>query len=418
MSLKFETGTLTAPGGTGNQTYNLVDSAFGTVKALFLWTVSNTSDGDVDGDGIFTMGMGTYRGGTASQFSTALFDTDAVAPSDCARVTSDSVILEGPDSATPGLGFEAVLVSLGDAQFTLDWTDAPATAIKVNYVALGGDAITDALATSVDVTTAAGTQDITVASGFGNPDLILAMSRVGPADQTTNGNAPFGLGVGLKKGGSAHSSFVTRSGRDPSEVGSHQTNSLIANLNNPTSMNSEYELVAATAWPSDGFTINKLTPVAGGDTPMYYLALRGNFSAEVGFGQAPTGAAPVVQDLPLGGAARGAVFFHDVLPANSGIVSSGSGLGVFGIGALDGSHEAWAAVGSVDDVSPTEASRHQSTTKAIRMIPDGTLESEADGSLSGYNVRLTWGDTDSVAREYGYLLLGDPPGAAVAWLGA
>ncbi len=409
MSLHLEVGTIIAPAGTGNQTYNLVDGGFGPVKVLILWAAYNTAAGDVDGHGIFSMGHGTYRGGTPQRAAVAFFDTDAVGTSDSARGRSEALILRGLSAATPTVDYEADLVSLDNAAFTLNWTDAPASQIKINYMVFGGDDVTDALATTVDITTAAGTQDVTVATDFGNPDLLLALSSSG-ATGNQNGNNYLGLGVGVDDANEAHSCYTVRDAQPSMDVASDQRATFLNVLNSSISTNMHIELSARSAWPTDGFQVNKVSAPTGSVTTLMYLAIRGTFSKVIGFGTVPTAAAPQTQDLPVGSTPRGALFFHNSVPANAGIETTHADLGTFGLGATDGTHEAWAGVGNDDGNANSIAHRHHSESKVIRMLTPsaaGTVASEADGSISGDNVRLAWPDTDTVAREYGYLLLGD-----------
>ncbi len=409
MALKCEVGTITAPAGTGNQTYNLVDTGFGTVKVLILWAAYNTAEGDVDGHGIFTIGYGTYRGATPQRFVATFFDTDALGTSDTARGRSESLILRGLSAATPTVDYEADLVSLDSAAFTLNWTDAPASLIKVNYMALGGEDITDALVTTVDITTAAGTQDVTIASGFGKPDLLMAIASSG-AIGNQNGNNYLGFGFGFDDANEGHSFYAARDAQANMDIASHQTATFLNVLNSSISTNMEVELSAHAAWPTDGFQVNKVTAPTGSSTTLSYLALRGTFSKVIGSTTVPTAAAPQTQNLSVGATPRGALFVHNAVPANASIEATHADLGMFGMGALDGTHEAWAGTGNDDGNTTSIAHRHHSESKSIKMYTpsaSGTLTSEADGSISGTNVQLTWGDTDTVSREYYYLLLGD-----------
>jgi hypothetical protein len=424
MSLKVEVGTITAPAGTGNQTYNLADSGFGAVKALLLWASYNTAEGDVGANGIFSQGFGTFRGGSSQQYCITYFDTDGVGTSDVARGRHADGILRGLSAATPTVDYVAALVSLGTAAFTLNWSDAPGSQIKVNYLALGGADITDALIVVPDITQAAGTQDITVASGFGQPDLLICLPSNGVADTDANGNNYLGLGVGYDDANERHSHWNARDAQAVMDVASHQTATLMCVLNNASggSISYEVELSARSAWPTDGFQVNKLSAPVGADQPLATLALRGSFSKAVGAMTVPTDAAPQIQDLAVGGTPRGALFFHNSVLPNAGTDSSSGDLGTFGLGATDGVHEAWEGVGQDDGNTTSVSHRNHSESKSIKMFTPsaaGTLASEADGSFSGNNVRLTWGDTDTVAREYCYLLLGDAPvveGVPVAWL--
>ena len=417
MALKFETGTLTSPGATGNQTVSLVDTGFGTVKAIRLWGTYETAEGDVDGDGIFCIGFGTFRGSVVQQHVAAYFADDANSVSDTARCSRSDGILRGFSAATPTVDFAAALVSLGDAQFVINWTDLPATAsIKFHYEAWGGSDVTDAMVVTFNpiAGTAPFTQDVTVATGFGKPDLLLAIAADSATgtDADVAGTAAIVFGVGKSDTEHGCSSFVNVDGQGSMALGVSQEASFLQLLGSHTFYRFDCDLAARADWPTDGFRLAHNGDIADPNTGRVgALALRGTFTSVIGSGLAPiTGTPPVTQDLAVGQTPRGAIFFHNTLAAGAGIVAAGADLGTFGIGSIDGTREGWSGTGD-DDAAPVSAThRHHSESKAIRMFTPGaagTLTSEADGSFSGNNVRLSWNDIDTVEREYRYLLLGD-----------
>lgn len=420
MALKVEKGVLTSPGSTGNQTTTLADSGFGTVKALMLWaTYATTATADIDGHGIMSIGFGTYRSSTAVQFAMNYFDTDAVGTSICAGGRTSASILHALSAATPTVDYDVALVSLDNAQFVLNWTDLPGTAsIKVHYLALGGSDITDALVGSIDVPTAGGTLDETVVAGFGQPNLLLFMSAGGGiADADGVAGATVGFGAAIDDSNELHSGWINEHNRPTMETASHQTATALGMLGNDTALFYEFEMSAKASWPTDGFRISTLTAPAGSDARVPYLALKGTFTSVIGVNTAPTAAPTVTQDLSVGQTPRGAIFFHNTIPANAALDNSNADLGLFGLGATDGTNEGWAGVGEDDANGTSTAHRHHSESKSIKMFTPaaaGTLTSEADASVSGTDIRLTWADTDSVAREYCYVLLGDGAPADVS----
>lgn len=415
MSLKFETGTLTAPGATGNQTISLVDTAFETVKALLLWTSYQTAEGDTDGDLIWCQGIGTYRGGAVQQYAHGAFADDAVATADTASTTRSDAILRllSAAGASPTVDASASLVSLGDAQFVINWTDLPGTAsIKVHYVALGGSDITDALASSFDLTAATGNQDVTVAVGFGQPNLIFG---IGIDNNTSTGEAAFWNPLFLSVGKSDTDQFISlfHDGDNLATIGLASlqvSGKMFVYANDGGSTFIDAALTARSSWPTDGFRVNKSVAAFAASAP--YLALRGTFTSVIGSGSAPTTAPTVTQDLAVGATPRGAIFVHNSLVATATLDTASADLGTWGIGATDGTREGWAGIGDDDGAADAQTHRHHSESKAIKMYTPGaagTLTSEADGSFSGNNVRLTWLAADTIAREYRYLILGDGP---------
>lgn len=411
--LKVEKGILVAPGATGNQTVSLIDTGFGTVKALLVWGAYQTAEGDTNGDAIFCVGIGTYRSSVAEQHCVSVIAADAVSPTVTASGSRTTSILRGySGAAAPTVDFDAALVSLGDAQFVINWTDLPATAsILFHYLALGGDDITDARVIPLDITTGTGTQNFTVATGFGKPDLMLSL---GSNNNTTDGDKTFWNTLFVGAGKSDTEQFVSsiHDGDALATVGlgALQKASFLTYASE-TTLHVDAPLTARSAWPTDGVQINKVVNTLGA-ARFGALALRGSFVSVIGAGTAPTAAPTVTQDLPVGSTPRGAVFVHNSLPVISGLETVSADLGTWGIGATDGAREGWAGIGDDDAAAASQTHRHHSGSKAIRMFTPGaagTLTSEADASFNANNVRLSWPDTDTDAREYRYLLLGDAP---------
>ena len=68
MALNVQVGTITQPGGTGNQTYDL--PANFDPKALILWTAPvNERGSNTAANAGLCLGFATYRGGAVQQRS-------------------------------------------------------------------------------------------------------------------------------------------------------------------------------------------------------------------------------------------------------------------------------------------------------------------------------------------------------------
>jgi hypothetical protein len=421
MALKFEKGVFTVPGSTGNQTVSLIDAGFGTVKAILLWTSNQTGEGEEGANAFWSHGIGTYRGGTPQQYAISAFLTDVAGTPATASGSRTSSILRGYLDATPTVDWNAALVSLGDAQFVINWTDLPGLAsIKVHYVALGGAEITDALVSSVDLTTGTGNQDVTVASGFGKPDLCLSVgTNSGTSDLDATFFNPIYLGVGKSDTDQFISLFCDSDNQTDVLLSSYQRSGrMFAYVDGAASVFLDAALAARADWPTDGIRVNKITNSLGGTARQGLLSLRGTFTSVISSGTAPTAAPTVNQDLAVGATPRGAIFVHNSIPTNAAADITHADLGTWGIGAMDGTREGWGGIGDDDAAADSNTHRHHSESKTIKMFTPsgtaGTLASEADGSFNGNDVRLTWADTDSVAREYMYLLLGDETAGAPA----
>jgi hypothetical protein len=421
VALALEKGVFTVPGSTGNQTVSLIDTGFGTVKAIMLWTTNLTGEGDDGNNAWWSHGFGTYRGSTPQRCAIAGFLTDVAATTATSSGFTMSSILRGYSDATPTVDFNADLVSLGNAQFVINWTDLPGTAsIKVHYIAWGGSDITDALVSALDFTTGTGNQDFTLASGFGQPELVISTgANSGTADQdATFWNPPY-IGAGKSDSEQFVSVYANSDNETDVKIGSYQkSGAMFAYADGGGSIFFEGALTSRASWPTDGIRVNKVTNGMGGSLRAVVLAFRGTFTSVVGSGTAPTAAPTVNQDLAVGATPRGALFVHNNVPANSSLELTHADLGTWGVGATDGTREGWGGIGDDDAATDSSTHRHHSESKAIKMYSpagaSGTLESEADSSFSGNDVRLSWADTDSVAREYRYVLFGDASAAAPA----
>ena len=102
------------------------------------------------------------------------------------------------------------------------------------------------------------------------------------------------------------------------------------------------------------------------------------------------------------------------LAASASVQTSGADLGAFGIGAYDGTDEAWVGVTSDDGAGTSQAESQLSQTKTVRHYTPvtPTLDGEADGVFTGNTFRLSYTDLPAVAVESNVLILGDAAGGA------
>lgn len=427
MALNVDVGTITAPGATGQQTYNLAVN-FG-LKAIILVTVGRAADGSSASTDVadLCLGMGTYRGATPQQWYCSVggeSGDQAAAHYANGSNTTDILKLYGPDMDTnpTTIDMEVALVSFGLQagstdldKFTLDWQNIFTTAsIIVGYIAIGGSAVTDALASSFAGSNAT-PQDVTVATGFGQPDLLLFGASTGSfadAGGTGTGADPkLSLAAGVSDTEQGSSLMKADDGALAMVCASYQVASVIASINAAvTAVDGEADLAAKANWPTDGFRLSWPT-VTTNTSP--YLALKGTFQKKIGTLTNPTaGGLPVSQDANVGFTPKLAVFFGNVLPANAAIDTTHADLGSFHIGAADGTDE-WNMSWSEDDTNTVQRTRVQmDRDKGIAMWANagGTYAvlAEADVSFSGNNVHQSWPDIDGTAREQYYLALGDP----------
>jgi hypothetical protein len=168
-------------------------------------------------------------------------------------------------------------------------------------------------------------------------------------------------------------------------------------------------------WPANGFRAVFDANPASADACLY-LALKGTFQSADGNNTAViAGSPPVTQDNAAGFAPKLGLVFGWNLAASSSLALTDADLGAFGIGAYDGTDQAWAGM-TEDDAALTMDSNQQQETDHIlaNYNQAASLQSSATGVFSGNNFRLSWDDIDSVARQYQWLALGDAAAASKA----
>lgn len=421
MSLVAEKGVITAPTSTGNQTYNL-GSAFDGIlpKAIILWTTDQTAADTTSDDSIMCIGIGTYRSSTVAQAYLSYWSQGAGAPtaSVVCRGRGTGSILKTFNADAAAVNQEVDLVSFSSgtpSNFVLNYADAPSAAVKIHYLVFGGTDITDALVGEY-TPPSAGTPpdvalDVTVASGFGQPDFILFLTGGAFGNLDAAGNGYLGLGVASQSDLTGRGSSIGETdGSGNMALGLWQKQRAVLNLS-ATSADSEADLAAVANWPTDGFRL-LWDDISSAGNRNHYLALKGTFQSAMGVNTALTAGAS--QDNACGFPPKAAMVFGGNLPTDTAVDTADADLGMYGVGATDGTNEGWAGVMQDDAKATSFAKRRHNETKTIQMWTPvtPTLESEADGSFSGNNFNLNWNNLDGVSREYTWFALGDAPAVA------
>lgn len=412
MALSVEKGVITAPTVAGSQTITL-PSGFNP-KAVILWTSYQTAAGNTGADGIFAIGFGTYRNGAAQVRCQGWFDDDGVGTSATGYDFSTTNILKGRSSPTT-VDFVCDLTSMAETEIVLNWTDAPASAIKVHYLALGGSDITDALVDDVLISANGTTQSETVATGFGKPDLLLFINHDRDSPSGGSGDAVLGFGAGYDDTAGAEALLKSLNANGSMNMGSGMKANRFGQRLVGVGIDGESNLDARANWPTDGFQFTKPDAYTLSNR-VSYLALRGSFKVAIGRSTTITTGSTVTLTGAAGTTAKCLLLFHTNVPQSDTIDITHADLGYFGVGAFDGTNEGHAGVGNDDGNTNSIAYRTHSETKVLQMFSEGAsgvLESEADASFSGADAVLTFNDLDSVERAFGWLVLGESAGAAV-----
>jgi hypothetical protein len=416
---------LTQPGATGNQTYNL--AAGFDPKAVILFGTPQTVDGSI-ANVTHGIGFGTYRGGVVQQRLNEFRSLDAAANSDNAVGThTDSIfrILTNTAGAS-STDCQIELISMtnaGTPNVVLNWSNLHTTAsIKIFMLVLGGSDITDALADDMAVNNASATQDETVVAGFGKPDFLFMASTQDVVTGAIAQNIQYSLGFGKQGEAGRSFGYTQTDGNTASIVGAAQRGDRIFQKIAPGG--ASWECIAkldtvVANWPTDGFRLI-FDAIPSFNTSLCYLALKGTFQSATGANSAPiSGGLPVVQDNACGFVPTLGFNLGWNLAAKATIDTASADLLGFGFGFVNGSLEAWIGFTEDDGAATMVSKQQRSATKFIQnwnVTP--ALQSEADGSFSTTNLRLSWNDIDTVAREYQWFALGPAVSAVIKDLDA
>ncbi|MGH9910337.1 MAG: S8 family serine peptidase, partial [Nitrososphaerales archaeon] len=153
VSLLVKEGTFTKTTATGNQ--NVTGIGF-KPKALLLFTTRQATQGTTD---IYNLAFGFSNG--SSSRSIGVQSNDNAATSNAGRAFGTQA-LRILSSGTPTVTAQANVTSFNSDGFTLNWTTNDSTASIIHYIALGGNATTNASVSSFVANTTTGNQAVPV----------------------------------------------------------------------------------------------------------------------------------------------------------------------------------------------------------------------------------------------------------------
>lgn len=384
--------------------------------AVIIWGTEQTADGKND-NASWSFGVGTDRGGTAANRCYCLYDGDASNACDGSERMSATAIINFVDLDDSTITCAASLVSFASDNFIINWTDLPDVAsTQFFYMVIGGSDVTDALCFDFNL---GGTspQDVTVASGFGQPDLLLLF---GPAFEVFGSLGPptideeinFSLGWGIKDGAQRAFCFLDDAGSGTMDVGFWQQDGIALGIDNadPSIEDIEVSLAASSGWPTDGFELT-LTNSPAATIDYCGLALRGTFNAAISARNTRTATGD--DDYDVGFVPEGAFCWGGSLPSGATPNTTHASLIQWWVSAFDGTNQRYKGLW-IDDNQPTSntAMQQRSDTTVAVYTPDILLE--ADASFTGTIFRLNYSDIDATAREYNVLVLGAAETGTVA----
>lgn len=295
---------------------------------------------------------------------------------------------------------EADFVSMDADGFTLDWTTADSNARIVNYIAIGGDSVTNVKTGQETARTTAGTK-ATTGVGF-QPDGMLFFAPGSNTAATVEGAQTHQSFIGWASSTSARG-FVGQRDIDGAVESSRQqqTNGVIAFTNSADSA----AFADLNSLDADGFTLNWTTPAVGAHY-FYWVALKGvsikagSFNQATSTGnQATTGvgfkpSSLIVQSFC--NTSTTSVVSHKRWSFGAGSSSSARGC-------------VWA--GSTHAASPAVRKNNLDRTKIIKLMTEAsggpTVDAAADlVTMDADGFTVNWTTVDATARQILYLAIG------------
>lgn len=384
-TLLAKAGSFTGTGSTGNQAVTGV--GFQPKVVLFRYNMSAVDTSQADA--IIGFGVGVS---SSDRRVSGNYATDNLSSSANAAWNQSSYCIY-----TPGGGSRADLVSLDSDGFTINWVTSSQMAVQ--YLALGGDAITHVKTGSAAAKTTTGNESYT-GLGFQPTALIVWAGKFSttPLDQSTNGSGLFGFATSSSERGFV--AWRNQNGSNP-QVAKHRqsTQRLLSTTTNFT----EADFVS---FDSDGFTLNYTT--AGGSADVfYYLALRGPQVKVSSFNQATSTGNQSITGAGFTPKAAIMASANDVSGNND--AAQAHARASFGW-ATGTSERASLWLGETDNVSPTVAKRNLDRTKLIKMMTEGstpTVNAAADHvSFDSDGQTINWTTADGTARQIIVLWIG------------
>lgn len=418
MALNVKVGTLTQPGSTGNADITL--AANFDPKAIIVWATPQTTDQVYNNDASLSFGFGTYRSSAVQQGYSTYYSEDTPTTSIVARGTNTDALLKlYSNGTTPTVDLEIDLVSMttgSGSKVTINWVNLHTTAsIRVHYMILGGSDITDAYVHSFALSTAAATQDVTVVAGFGQPDLVMwhASAATSLGDSATHCAMMFGVAA-------SDTERYCTTYNDEDNVGTMlnagwQKERAVLVLNPSTqAADAEADLASKASWPTDGYRLSFSDQATLG-VRMIGLALKGTFTSTVGYTDAPTTVSTV--NFDHGSTPVGALVFGTYGPGTStSIDSSSAQLGTIGIGATDGTSQAFAGAGNNDNSGVADCGLGNTVSETYLLVTGATAgggpDAQMESYFSGNNFVCDWTSAPASAHRLGVLTLGSAVAAA------
>lgn len=406
MAVGVKCGSFTKSG-----TSNTIGTTF-KVKALIVFGtgVGAASAGTYQGDGALQIGISD---GTTNYLSAIRVDDGAA--------TSDTYItwngyVAATYSATATMQDTGVATFGASTDFTITWTNGgtPQTPVFY-YIALGGDDITNAKVNFQDLTSSSGNIGYT-GIGF-QPDwgfFIKPGIKVSLGDSLTFANNTIGSVMSTSRRWSM--SYLDEDGSNTQDSWAwHQSDQIIANLNNAGAIASEADFVS---WDTDGYTLNWTNAPNAGDDLVGLFIKGGVWDVDTFTKPTTTGAQDQIVTLNNSTLTPKLVILASVQQVAS--ASPVNRLLTMAFGATDGTSEGCVYMGSGPDTSdPMINAEVHLNNKVLRLATANATEANTatnaecsivtGGSMAtAGQFTLDWTTVDSTtAHQISYIVLGE-----------
>ncbi|MDO8750566.1 MAG: hypothetical protein Q7K03_05430 [Dehalococcoidia bacterium] len=342
-----------------------------------------------------------FATGAANERGVAIAEDDAALTSNAGSWKSATNMILMLSNGTPTLAAKAELTSFDADGFTINWTTNEARADTIHYIALGGDGLTNAVASTFNLSITTGNQAVT-GLGF-QPDFVLFLFGGTAAGANDTGLLFSQLSLGIAQSSTSQGAVVVAT-RDAdtantSKRSQQRTNASILLLTNAAPP-AQDAIAAFVSMDVDGFTVNKSNAPAA-STPIFYLALKGGSHLVGNFAQpAATGSQTVTG---VGFQPRSLMFLSRNMVAGTTIVapntlSVGAGISSAAQGSI------WSQARNVD---PSDTNSYTATNAVVTMAT-GPTTLNAQATLSGFTsdgFTLNWSAADATARQVLYWAL-------------
>lgn len=383
-------------------------------KALRAWCGRAGSDNSWSAHAAMSIGFATED----EQCGVHTLDQDGIGTSANGHVSDSTFLLRGfaagGNPPTTDWQLSAASTLFVSDGFDLVVDDAPSTNIIVHYVVYGGTDITDVEIGSVTTDYTQFPVNVTVRSGFGQPDLLFFASA---NDLVNQQRAVISVGFAKSDTERFQAGYYQGSGETTMDCGTAFAERALTIWRGTTTPTIEFsfDLDVKANWPTDGFraVLAESTGSAAQSAVFFYLAFRGTFQSKLAVASAPTSAGD--QDLDAGFPPVAETFLTDSLPTGAASPNlSHADVGGLAMGDYDGTDQGVVAFHQDDGNTNSVAKNFSHASRALQLSAPGSPPVSRGSAVashpSGNTVRLAWTAPDATARRYGWMSLGSAAG--------